>query len=61
MWVQTSHLLMMAQILRMCAVLALDSTHFDRGADSAQEREVFEEKVRSRLCKADVDGRVLIG
>jgi hypothetical protein len=52
---------MMAQILRMCAVLALDSTHFDRGADSAQEREVFEEKVRSRLCKADVDGRVLIG
>jgi hypothetical protein len=58
---QTSHLLMRAQILRMRAVLALDSAHFDRGADLTEERKIFEEKVRSRLCEADVDGRVLIG
>jgi hypothetical protein len=52
---------MRAQILRMRAVLALDSAHFDRGADLTEERKIFEEKVRSRLCEADVDGRVLIG
>jgi hypothetical protein len=55
-WVQTSHLFVMAQILRICAVPALDSAHVDDDVDLMQVKLVFfKEKVRSRLCEADVD------
>ena len=51
----------MAQILRKCAVQDLDSAHVGDDFDLTRERKVFEEKVRSRLCKADVVSSVLIG
>jgi hypothetical protein len=51
----------MAQILRKCAVQALDSAHVGDDVDLTRECKVFEEKVRSKLCKADVVSSVLIG
>jgi hypothetical protein len=54
-WVQTSHRLVMAQILWKCAVSALESVHVGDDVDFTQVEEVFEEKVRSSLCELYVD------
>lgn len=55
MWVHTSHLFVMAQVLRICAVSALDSTHVADKLTEAGQIVILKRKVRSRMCEADVD------